>query len=75
MTCKNMGGGGGAWGTFGRRNGRVNKVSRLLATYLFHTGSRPARDDLKINLSECMWFDCRLPIAFVSQAYPGNAEI
>ena len=25
--------------------------------------------------SECMWFGCRLPVAVVSQAYPGNAEI
>ena len=22
-----------------------------------------------------MWFGCRLPVAVVSQAYPGNAEI
>ena len=24
---------------------------------------------------ECMWFGCHLPIAVVSQEYPGNAEI
>ena len=29
----------------------------------------------KKNPSECMWFDCRLPVVVVSQAFPGNAEI
>ena len=29
----------------------------------------------KRNPSECMWFGCRLPVAVVSQANPGNAEI
>ena len=43
-----------------------------------YTGSSPARDKIciwKKNPSECMWFGCRLPVAVVSQAYPGNAEI
>ena len=29
----------------------------------------------KKNPSECMWFGCRLPVALVSHAYTGNAEI
>ena len=58
----------------GRRNSSVGRG----ATYLFRRGSSPAMDKIfiwKKNLSECMWFGCRLPVAVVSQAYPGNAEI
>ena len=51
------------------------KASGLVATYLFRTCSSPARDELKRNLSECMRFGCRLPIAVISEAYPGNSEI
>ena len=29
----------------------------------------------KKKSSECMWFGFRIPVAVVSQAYPGNAEI
>ena len=29
----------------------------------------------KKHSSECIWYCCRLPVAAVSQAYPGNAEI
>ena len=46
----------------------------------FRTGSSPARDKIFIwkiigRNVECMWFGCRLPVAVVSHAYPGNAEI
>ena len=34
-----------------------------------------SRQGRKKNPSECMRFGCRLPIAVVSQAYPGNAEM
>ena len=46
-------------------------VKRL--DYWPHTSS--VRVGRKKNPSECMRFGCRLPIAVVSQAYPGNAEM
>ena len=58
----------------GRRNGRV--VKRL--NYWPYTSSvrvRVLQGRIKKNLSECMRFGCRLPIAVVSQTYLGNAEI
>ena len=54
----------------GRRNGGV--VKRL--DYWPHTSSVQV-PEVKKNLSEYMRFGCRLPIAVVSQAYPGYAEI
>ena len=40
--------------------------------------SSPARGKKYLygkNLSECKWFGYRFPVAVVSQAYPGNAEL
>ena len=52
-------------------------VKRL--DYWPHTSSVrvrvPSGTKKKKNPSECMQFGCRLPIAVVSQAYPGNAEM
>ena len=57
----------------GRRNGRV--VKRL--DYWPHTSSVRilVPSGTEKNPSECMRFGCPLPIAVLSQAYPGNAEM
>ena len=64
-----------------RMNSSVGRESLYFTTEL-HTSSvrvrvQPGSKYLygkKIRW-ECMWFGCRLPVAMVSQAYPGNAEI
>ena len=63
-------------------NGIAQSVEALYFTTELHTSSvrvrvQPGTKYLygKKNLSECMWFGCRLPVTVVSQAYPGNAEI
>ena len=61
--------------------GIAQSVEALYFTTELHTSSiwvwvQPGTKYLygKKYLSECMWFGCRLPVAVVSQAYPGNAE-
>ena len=61
--------------------GIAQSVEVLYFTIELHTSSvrvrvQPGTKYLyEKNLSECMWFGCRLPVAVVSQAYPGNGEI
>ena len=64
--------------------GIAQSVEPLYFTTELHTSSvrvqvQPGTKYLygkkKKNPSECMCFACCLPVAVVSQAYPGNAEI
>ena len=62
--------------------GLAQSVEALYFTTELHTSSvqvrvQPGTQYLygKTIPLECMWFRCRLPVAVVSQAYPGNAEI
>ena len=60
--------------------GTAQSVEALYFTTELHTfessqGQNIDMEKKKNNPSECMWFGCRLPVAVVSHAYPGNAEI
>ena len=56
--------------------GIAQSVEALYFTTELHTSSVRVRvQPGEKKPSECMSFGCRIPVAVVSQAYPGNAEI
>ena len=52
-------------------------IAQSVEALHFTTELHPSSVRVRVgkNPSECMWFGCRLPVAVVSQAYPGNAVI